>query len=361
VNDTTPLVDLIIPIHDSSRPLQRAIDSIVRSGLRVPEELQVTVVCHNIPIAEIEESLSADARKSVRFLQLDDGEPSPAGPFMFGIRNATAKYVSIMGSDDTLEVGALKAWLSIAQRRELTALIPPERHADGRKVATPPIRPLRKGELDPLKDRLAYRTAPLGLILRDAVERLGLDMPPTQRSGSDQLFGIKLWFSGERIGYAKGAPKYVVGADAVSRVTLIPRPAQEELRAITELICHPYVRALPARARRAIVAKTVRVHVFSAALVRTLNNRWTDDDRAAVRSLLLSFAESAPGYERPFSLADRRLVDALTAGDVSVERLSKLLSSRSRYGHPVTILTRDLRGLLAADGPLRFMAASRLL
>jgi hypothetical protein len=361
VSASAPIVDLVIPVHDASRPLQRALDSLVLSGLRIPEELRITVVCHNISQADIEDSLSTRAREVVRFLEYNDGEQSPAGPFMQGLRSATGEYVSIMGSDDTLEPGALAAWLAVAERSELTALIPPERHANGNKVATPPIRPFRRGVLDPLKDRLAYRTAPLGLIRRSAIDRLGLDMPSSQRSGSDQLFGVKLWFSGERIGYAKGAPKYVVGADAVSRVTLKPRPAREELQAVAELIAHPFVRSLAPRRRRAIVTKSVRVHIFSAALVRTRDDRWTDEDRATIAELLADFAEAAPGYRRPLSLADRRLLEALESGSASAEALKRMLAARSRFGHPLTVLTRDVRGLLATDGPLRLMVAARLL
>ena len=361
MNNSSPLLDLIIPVHDSSRPLQRAIESVLLLGLRVPEQLRVTLVCHNIPRSEIEGSLSTDARNAVRFLELNDGEPSPAGPFMFGIRSATAKYISIMGSDDTLEVGALASWLATAERLKLTALIPPERHADGRKVATPPIRPFRKGLLNPVKDRLVYRTAPLGVMLRSAVDRLRLDMPSTQRGGSDQLFGVKLWFSGERLAYAKGAPSYVVGADAVSRVTLTPRTAQEELRAVSELVTHPFVRSLPAAAIRAIVTKSVRVHVFSAAAARTRDGRWTDEDRATIRRLLSVFDVVAPNYRRPLCLADQRLVDALEAGDVAVERLSKLVKNRTKFGHPMTVLTRDPRSFFAVDGPIRFMVAAVLL
>jgi hypothetical protein len=38
-----------------------------------------------------------------------------------------------------------------------------------------------------------------------------------------------------------------------------------------------------------------------------------------------------------------------------------MLAARSRFGHPLTVLTRDVRGLLARDGPIRFMVAARLL
>jgi len=358
---TDPSVDLIIPVHDPSRPLQRAIDSVLLSGLEVPSVLRISVVCHNIPAEQIAERLRPETRGLVRFLQLDDGEPSPAGPFMFGMRSATADYVSIMGSDDTLEPGALAAWLERAQHLGLTALIPPERHASGKKVATPPTRPWRSGLLDGARDRLAYRTAPLGLIRRESIERLGLTMPSRLRSGSDQLFGAKLWFSGERVAYGRGTPHYVVGADAVTRVTMTARPAAVELMAIDELVADPWFAALSLRARRSIVTKIVRVHIVSAAATRTTHESWTPEDRTWLSGLLSRLALSAPGYERTLSIADARLVDALSGAEASTDRLGALLAARRRFGTPATIVTRDIRGLLAADGPLRFMAASVLL
>src|SRR5690606_29098886 len=131
----------------------------------------INVVCHNIDAAEISAAVPVAMRGFVRFLALSVGEPSPAGPFMFGIRAATAEYVSIMGSDDFLEPGALRAWVDLARRLDLTAFIPPERHSSGAKVATPPVRPWHTGLLDPVRDRVAYRTAPLGLIKRAAISR----------------------------------------------------------------------------------------------------------------------------------------------------------------------------------------------
>ena len=356
-----PLVDVVIPIHDPSRPIQRTIDSLLQSGLRVPEELRINVVCHNIDVAEISAAVSEAVRGSVRFLSFLDGEPSPAGPFSFGIEAATAEYVSIMGSDDFLEPGALRAWVEVAMRMGLTAFIPPERHSSGAKVATPPVRPWRSGLLDPVRDRLAYRTAPLGLIKRSVITRLGLTMPSRLRNGSDQLFGLKLWFSGEHLAYGKGLPHYVVGADATSRVTFTIRKAADELRAVDEILSDPWVGSLPPHARRAIIVKSVRVHVFSAALLRCSGDRWTQEDREFIRELLGRALSLSPTYLRALSIADRRLVDALTAANRPLETLERLVNARRRYGHPITVLTRDVRGLFMRDGPLRFMVASKLL
>jgi hypothetical protein len=334
---------------------------LLASGLSVPDELRITVVCHNLERDDIARTLSPETGRVIRFLELKDGEPSPAGPFMFGIANATAEYVSIMGSDDTVEPGAMGAWLALARRFRVTALIPPEVHASGIKVATPPTRPWRSRRLRPVRDRLVYRTAPLGLIKREAIGRLGLTMPSRLRSGSDQLFGLKLWFSGEEIAYGRRSPHYVVGADAATRVTTVPRPAEQELQAVIELIGDPWFTGLTLRSRRSVVTKLVRVHVFSAAAVRSERSSWTEDDRAVLSDLVVRFFAVAPGFERALSLADRRLMDAISARVTASQAIAALAQARRRFGRPSTLLTRDIRGILAVDGPLRFMVASFLL
>lgn len=360
--DGTPLVEAIVPVHDVGRPIGRAVGSLLRSGLDPRSELRITVVCHNIDVDRIGALLPPDARDVVRLLSLEDGVPSPAGPFNLGIAAADGRFVTIMGSDDQLADGALAAWVAFADRQRLDLVIPPERHDSGKVVRTPPVRPGRRAPLHPLRDRLAYRTAPLGLLRRELFAAdPSLRFPGHLRNGSDQIVGLRLWFSGARIGYARGLPPYIVGSDASTRVTFTVRTAEDEFAAVRDLVGDPWFRARSGRERRAIVAKTVRVHLFSGALVRTTADRWTPEDREHLAGLVELFAELAPGYERVLSIADRRLLDALAAGDASTPALATLLRQRTRFGHPMTVLPRDPRRLLAADGPLRFMVAARLL
>lgn len=359
-NESALLVDLVIAVHDSSRPLERAIRSVLEPDASHGPWLRITVVCHNIGREEIEATLSPDVSRSVRFLELFDGIHSAAGPFNYGIAEARARYVSIMGSDDYLEPGALATWLARAERDSLIAVIPAERHAAGGKVRTPPVRPWRKGLLDAVKDRLAYRTAPLGLIQRQAVDRLGLHFMPDVGTGEDQLFSAKLWFSGERIGYAHGDPKYVVGDDAISRVTFTQRAFRDELRFIDELVVDCWFHELGNQEQLAIVTKLVRIHVFASVTSRSEKNVWSDEDRAYLTGLLGRLAQRFPGFERPLSIADRRLIESLGV-DTALARVGELARARRRFGWPTTVLTRDPRGLFAVDGPIRFMIASALL
>ena len=364
-----PLVDLIIAIHDPARPLARAVLSAVDSGLTLGEELRITVVCHNTPRAGIEAMLDEPVRSRVTFLELHDGVPSPSGPFMLGLRSSNAMYVSIMGSDDWLQPGALRAWLDAALGRGLdvgdqgaaAAVIAPQRHASGARVRTPPVRPWRRGPLDGHRDRLVYRTAPLGLIRRDLLEPLDLSFPGHLRSGEDMIVSVRLWFSGRPVVYGRGLPDYVVGADAVDRVTLAQRPVDEELRAVVETVADESVTTLPIAARRGIAAKMLRVHVFSTALARCEADRWSEGERAALAAVVGQLRAAAPGVERLLSFADRRALSAIESGTASATRLASLLHRRRQFARPGAILTPDPRGLLAVHGPLRFMVASALL
>jgi hypothetical protein len=352
-------IDLVIAVHDPARPLQRALDSVLSRD--TTGRLRVTVVCHNVAEAAVTVRLDPATRGAVRFLEWNDGIPSPAGPFNHGLAQATARYVSIMGSDDFLEPGALAAWLAMAERMTLTAVIAPQRHAAGARVRTPFVRPWRRARLDGVRDRLAYRTAPLGLFRREAIDRLGLLLTPGLPTGEDQLFGLKLWFSDARLGYGRGLPNYVVGDGARSRASLTVRPISEELAFIDVVLADPWFGTLGVRQRRSIVTKWVRVHFFSLAGRRCESGTWTRADREQVATLLSRLGRAAPGFQWPFALADRRLLDGLLDADVSAEALGRAARARRRFGAPSTLVARDIRGQFAVEGPLRFMAASALL
>ena len=103
------------------------------------------------------------------------------------------------------------------------------RHAAGPVVPTPPVRPGRTRRLDGTRDRLSYRSAPLGLVRREAFPSLRLtEGAPV---GGDIAFVLALWFSGRSISYDRTGPAYVIGADAVDRVTFRPKPVAEEFGA----------------------------------------------------------------------------------------------------------------------------------
>lgn len=356
-----PAVDVIIAVHNVRRPIGRAVESVLKAGLPGGEHgVRVSVVCHNVDPAQIRPNIHMDHAGAIRFLSCQDGIASPAGPFNLGLRAAEAEYVSIMGSDDYLEPGAMAEWLSLARRFDSDAVIAPQRHANGSKVRTPPVRIGRSFKLDPVRDRLSYRTAPLGLLRLDEVRRLGLSFGEGRRSGEDQEFSAKLWFGGGRIDYARGAGCYVVGADASDRVSAAPRPIEEDLRFATDLVQDAWFCSLPTKGQRAIVVKLIRVHVFGAVYARSLQGGWTGQARSELSEATKALLRAAPRSRDVLSFADVRLLEAACDLRISDAELADRADRRRQFASPAALLAWRWNQQLAVEAPLRFMAASAL-
>ncbi|MEO6531509.1 MAG: glycosyltransferase [Specibacter sp.] len=308
----------------------------------------------------IRSQIAEPLASNVRFLECMDGIPSPAGPFNAGLAAATADYVGIMGSDDTLDPDSMRQWLAIARANNSAAVLAPQRHASGAKVRTPPVRVGRTSKLDPVKDRLSYRTAPLGLIQTSEIHRLGLKFSNGYKSGEDQEFSARLYFGGGRIDYAKGAGCYVVGADASDRVTSESRPIGEDFRFATDLVTTAWFLNLPERSRSAIVTKLIRVHVFAAAGSRSPAD-WTAEERLALSTVATTLIEAATAATRPLSIAEARLLAAIVDPGISTLELARRASSRKKFGRPATMIASRPGSQFAVEGPLRFMVSSALL
>ncbi len=343
--------------------MERAVASVFDAGLApgVNGGVRVTVVCHNIEPGLIRSKLAPAPEGALRFLSCQDGIPSPAGPFNMGVAAAEAEFVSIMGSDDYLEEGALAGWLAVAREHASDAVIAPQRHANGAKVRTPPVRVGRSRALDPVLDRLSYRTAPLGLLRRSEIERLDLRFSEGRRSGEDQEFSAKLWFGGGRIDYARRAGSYVVGADAQDRVTSELRPVSGDLSFATDLAEERWFRSMPAAARQAVVTKLIRVHVFGTAHLRSGRGTWDPADRAGLAAVARTLQLAAPGCRDVLSIADVRLLDCILDPDRPDAELARLAAARRRFGRPETLLAKRWSAQFAPEAPLRFMLASALL
>lgn len=356
------LVDMVIAVHNEKRPIGAAVRSLLDGGLgRGAAGLRITVVCHNIPAESIVSRVPVEDRSRVRFLELQDGIGSPAGPLNHGIAHATARYVGVMGSDDTVEPGALADWLAVAEKFRSDVVIAPERHADGRTIRTPVLRPGRCRALHPIKDRLSYRTAPLGLIRKSEISRLALRFTPGLPTGDDQEFTSKLWFGGGRIDYARGAGRYVVGAGASDRVTFVRRPVTTELEFATSLVQGDWFKSRRPIEQQSIVAKLVRVHVFSLVQTRFDSGGWSEDDRLDLSIVLTTLLTSAPKALRPLSIADHRLVRAILDPSVGTDELQRRASSRRRFGRLDTLMPAGLTAALNPESPIRFMPAAALL
>ncbi|MBK0421628.1 glycosyltransferase [Leucobacter sp. CSA2] len=353
---SAPEVDLIIPVHTPTRPIERA----VRSALRSDASVRITVVAHNTdpePIAARLGALSSDRR--VRILEFADGIRSATGPFNFGLDQATGRFTSVMGSDDELEPGAIASWLRLADRRNAAAVIPRQRHASGGGVMTPVARPLRTTGLDPVRDRLDYRSAPLGLVSR---ERFGeLRFAEGLRTGEDVSYVLRLWASGEEIAFDRRGPAYLVHDDAGDRITFTEAPVRDDLEHIERILDDPWFRGLPEPVRRAFATKALRVSVFGAVHGRQNRDHWAPEDLASLRRIAERLIAAADRPEGPLSRADRNLLDAILGPDADAARLRALGEARRRFASIDALIPRRIGRILDREAPLRFITASLFL
>ncbi|WP_454295691.1 glycosyltransferase [Salana multivorans] len=211
-------IDVVVPVHDARRPLTRLLRSVLTD---VRARVRVIVVCHDIEPDDVREGLARDVQlagdERVELVGFRDGVRSPAGPLTRGLEHVRAPYFTKIDSDDSLAPGALDAWLTLARQTGAHAVMPVMDWPGS--VPTPPLRPLslRGGaRLDPVADRLAYRTSTMGLLARSLRSRA---VPtPGLATGEDIVPGLRVWFSGARIVW--GGPRAVYRVhDGVDRAT----------------------------------------------------------------------------------------------------------------------------------------------
>lgn len=348
-------VDVVIACHSAQRPLGRAVASVLEGN---GELARPVVVAHGIAANSLREVLRPGHAARVEFVEHRDGIPSPAGPFNAGLDHASAPWVSIMGSDDMLEPGAVSAWLGIQRRTRAQAVLTRlSLGRPGHTVPTPPVRPLRGGLRSLAADRLAYRSAPLGLMDHGTIRELELSMVAGRTVGEDVAFMTRLCAQA-RIAVQRRGPGYVIGEDASDRVTYEVRPLDEQLGFFADTLDAPWFTALPDRDRTAIGVKFLRIHVFGAVHYRPDPARWAPSERRSLSTHVHQVLRVAPGSASPLSLAERDLLDACLDPTVPADVLIARSAARRRHGRPSTVLVRNTRALLHPEAPLRFMSAS---
>lgn len=349
-------VDVIIAVHQLNRPIERAVRSAFRSA--AVGQARVIVVCHGIESDAVRQLIGSSDHENLVLVDFTDGIPSAAGPYNAGLAAAEADYVSFLGSDDMLDGGALSSWLAAAERTGADAVIAPLRMQSGPVVLTPRARPWRQSNLHPVRDRLSYRTAPLGLLRLSTVRRLGLKMTPGMRTGEDIDFGLAMWFRSQRVELGEPCMSYVIGEDAVERVTGQVLPLNDEFAAMHKFLAAGWAQNLSPASKRAIAIKLTRIHVLGALVRRGSAFEWSASDLKALRHMLTSLVRFAPGMDRPFSTKDRRLLDVGMGAKSSAE-LNAAIAQRDSSGYLAGLLTPNLADNFRRESNLRYYAEQK--
>ncbi len=348
-------VDVIVPVHNAQRPVARAVRSAL---LGAGDEVRVLVVCHRVPSAAIAEALgalSSDTR--VELIECSDSARGPAAPMNAGLEASTAAFVFRLDSDDELQAGALHSMLAIQQRDDADVVIPMIVTDANGPLMSPRLRRGRTRDLDPVADRLAYRTHTFALVSRG---RFGtLRLTPGLATGEDVEYSTAVWFSRARISADVGGPAYLLHAGAGDRVTETRRAVRDDLACVRLLLDSETFRTAGRRAQRAIATKLIRNHVISTLYNRLSSDQWAIDDRRELAEVIAKVMAAAPGASRPLSVVERRLLatlsDPMSPIDGAIE-----VASRPRRLHEL-YLTLDPFGLLAADAPIRMTASAKSL
>lgn len=361
-------IEVVIPVHDLERPFMRAVRSVLDQSPEVADlgvSLGVTVVLHNLGDAGEAHRPGPDT-DGVTWLTCDDGVRSPAGPRNLALEHSTATYLSFLDSDDYLEPGSLAAWWKAAQATSAAAVIAPLRTPQGAILPAPRIRPSKPQVLDPLKDGLAYRSVPYGLLRRSALSTIGFRYAEGLRTGEDIETTLKLWFRSGAVCYPYGAAAYHQTDDSgAGRVTSSINPLTEEFRWLERLLISGWLQEATLAERRSVALKVLRVHGIGALVRRsagaTENGRalWDDTERrywAELSGRLFAFAGgSLPALSRRDAELTRA---AATAKDVPALRaaVERHIAS-GRFGDLVTV---NPLAVLSRDSVLRHYVAERL-
>ena len=301
-----PLVQVVIAIHRYERPIERAVASVVEGNTTNG----AIVVVHNIDPEPIRQRLEQFGSR-VQILTCTDGIPSPAGPLNTGLEAATAPYVTAMGSDDYYQSGAGKAWAKYLKTNpSVDILILPTLEAASGTLDLPPVRVGRRRRLDPVKDRLTYRTGPLMLVRTELLKRYQIRMSSGLRTGEDLAYSSRLFMVAQRIDLLPAsAPKYIEADDGGVRVTSTPFTIEQQCAGAAIVANSTWAEQLKPAARQALAVRLVRKSILPAVAKHSHDLSLEDIDY--LYTLLTRVLLLAPRYYQVLSRNEARLVDAL--------------------------------------------------
>lgn len=346
-------VQIVVATHQAERPVERAVAQV----LTCPQAAAI-VVAHNLDQDVVKQRLRGLDSSRITLISCLHGAGHPGVPFNVGIAAASAPWVGIMGSDDWFEEGALAAYLSRAHSDKADGVIAPLRHPATGKGKLPFT--ARTRNLHPVRDRLFYRTAPLGIFRTEIMQDPDMAFANDVETGEDQRVSLRLWTSHLQISYSFADPAYVVGADAEKRVTLTPRPAAELAALWARTWDDAVTQQLPSNVRFALAVKQARIDLLTAARSRLGDGHsgecdaHKEADCAALSSAARRLAAEVPGFLGVFQPGTARILQALIGGDQL--EVNQALSKEFALPPVRRGLPSRLRYICNAESPVRYWA-----
>jgi Glycosyl transferase family 2 len=342
VTEATPaVVDVIVPVHDATRPVEVAVRSATSEIQGVAS--RVIVVLHNYRPDEDRRRALAEM---ATVISLDDGIPSASGPRNAGIRAATAPYVFPLDSDDRLAPGCLRLLYDVALETNADVVLPSIRMGD-RYLGTPPVWSRRRTLLDVVDDGLFTRSHCPALLRRENLDHLGATYPTGIRVSEDLVFMSQL-YSSSRVALAFDAV-YLVDEGGPTRASATGITSDEQMAFLEPLLGAPWAETLPSAVRRSLARRLLATNL--AGGWRRRSRAGQDPDRDAYVGAVHRVLAYSPDARRLLSVRDRF---SLSFPKLSSRR-AKVLTSR-----PFGLIPSSLQAALSSQGPLRLEARTHM-
>ena len=114
MNDSMPLISIIMPVYNGERFLSEAIESIIAQTYENWELLAVDDGSTDKSLQIIEAYAEKDGR--IKLLKNDSGEHGPGIARNYGIDRISGKYTYFLDADDWIEKDLLECTVSLAEK-----------------------------------------------------------------------------------------------------------------------------------------------------------------------------------------------------------------------------------------------------
>ncbi|QNN62431.1 glycosyltransferase family 2 protein [Leucobacter denitrificans] len=346
-------LDVIIPVHNVERPIRRSVLSVISAK---NPRIRALVIAHNIPRESILRKLKDLDLERLQVIEHRDGVFSPAGPKNAGIDASSATYIAFLDSDDEYEIGALDAFCNELQSASSPDLLIGQLRGTSQGRIMAPLPRVRRFEnLDPVKDLLNNRTAPIGVMIRREVLK-STGAPRFSEGypiGEDIELGLYLWNQTRSISYSRYASGYLVHEDGTDRVTGRTLSVESALAPVARIVQMDWFKELSPQQKTAACAKLIKFQVLRLCHRLESVGPIGPLDREAARNvlwLLLRMSPNALGLLTPHEARAARVLGSTENNELgTIFRTSKISSFLDKFlTHRVTHIFNPAGGLRVA-------------